>query len=116
VAPHMIVRVNGVTIGDRYVPQTPSFESYDFFFNASDGDALIEIAFDNDVNSGGQDRNLILQTVSVSCEDAPAGEPQLNAWFVKTSDWFYGYCVDIYVTNTGTGPTMTWQATVNTQQ
>lgn len=116
VAPHMIVRVDGVSIGDVYVPQTPSFESYDFFFNASGGNALVEVVFDNDVNSGGQDRNLILQTVSVDCEEAPEGEPELNAWFVKTSDWYYGYCVDIYVTNTGTGPTMTWQATVNTQQ
>jgi hypothetical protein len=64
--PHMIVRVNGQQIGDATVSST-AWQIYSFTFSAAAGSQSLSVAFDNDLLAGGEDRNLLVDKVVVSC-------------------------------------------------
>lgn len=64
--PHMVVRVGGVPIGDVYVTSS-SWQTYSFDFPGTLGNKEVRVTFDNDYYAYGQDRNLLLDAVSVSC-------------------------------------------------
>jgi len=66
--PHMVVSVGGLAIGDAVVSSS-SFESYEFIASGT-GARELAVAFDNDYNQDGEDRNLIIDTVSIApiCE------------------------------------------------
>ena len=67
VAPHMIVSVNGVAIGDVFVTNT-TYADHVFNFVATAGTQQISIAFDNDLfNPPFEDRNLLVDSVTVDC-------------------------------------------------
>ena len=62
----MVVRVGGVPIGDVYVTSS-SWQTYSFDFPGTLGNKEVRVTFDNDYYAYGQDRNLLLDAVSVSC-------------------------------------------------
>ena len=64
--PHMIVRVGGTQIGEATVNST-SWTTYPFTFTATAGTQEIRVEFDNDLNQGGEDRNLLVDKVVASC-------------------------------------------------
>lgn len=112
---HMVIRVGGQIVGQTFVPSA-SNQWYDFYFQSTPGQKLVEIAFDNDLYAPPADRNLYVRTLSIDCQTPPPSAPVLSATFHKTNDWGSGYCVDLRVTNTGTASTMTWQALIDTRQ
>jgi hypothetical protein len=112
VGPHMVVRVGGIIVGNVTLTNT-SYQSFNFNFTTTSGNKEIRITFDNDFFGGGQDRNLLLDLVSVSC---PPPAPALSATLPVTSNWGTGYCVNLAITNNGTAATSTWTAIVNTNQ
>jgi hypothetical protein len=67
--PHMLVTVGGVTASPvAGVHVTPGgFNDYPFTFDAPGGSQEIRVIFDNDAYGWFGDRNLIVQTVTVSC-------------------------------------------------
>jgi len=87
VAPHMVVRVGGVVIGDVFVSPT-TYTDFPFTFLASGGPQEVRITFDNDLFQPPQDRNLWLDKVTVECADeVPANpcaglceNPQVFSW------------------------------------
>ena len=103
--PHMVVSVGGTPIGDVTVNAT-SYTDYSFDFVATGGSQLISVAFDNDFFQPPEDRNLIVDQVSVDC--ALSGELPLF------TDWGSGYCMGVWLTNEGSQPTTTWQASHST--
>jgi endo-1,3-1,4-beta-glycanase ExoK len=62
--PHMIVRAGGQTIGDVSVDAT-AYRAYEFYYDAGAGSQPVSISFDNDYYQGGEDRNLLLDTVEI---------------------------------------------------
>lgn len=89
IAPHMVVRVGGVIIGDLFVHST-SWTEYDFSFEATGGPEEIRVEFDNDYyNPPYEDRNLFLSSVSVDCAEEVARpctglceDPEIMSWNV----------------------------------
>jgi hypothetical protein len=67
--PHMLVTVGGVPASPTAgVYVTPGgFNDYPFTFDAPGGSQEIRVIFDNDAYGWFGDRNLIVQTISVSC-------------------------------------------------
>jgi subtilisin family serine protease len=66
VAAHMVVSVNGVSIANTFVANT-AFADFTFNFVATAGTQEIRVAFDNDLLSPPQDRNLYVDSVRVNC-------------------------------------------------
>lgn len=66
VAPHMIVSVDGTQIGQATVA-AGNWASYSFAYAATAGTHDIKVSFDNDYYANGQDRNLLVDKVTVSC-------------------------------------------------
>ncbi len=66
VLPHMVVSVGGTTVGDATVV-TGTFADYTFAFMASGGQKEVRVTFDNDAYQPPQDRNLIVDSVTVDC-------------------------------------------------
>jgi endoglucanase len=64
--PHMVVTVDGTQIGQATVSAS-SWASYSFPYAATAGTHEIRVVFDNDYNANGQDRNLLVDKVSISC-------------------------------------------------
>jgi endoglucanase len=64
--PHMVVTVNGVSVGEATVSAT-SWTQYTFQVNASAGTQEIRVVFDNDARVKGKDRNLYVDKVTVGC-------------------------------------------------
>lgn len=64
--PHMVVSVNGVVIGQATVSAS-NWSSYSFAYAATAGQKQIKVTFDNDYLANGQDRNLLIDKVSVTC-------------------------------------------------
>ena len=64
--PHMIVSVDGTQIGQATVSAS-NWASYSFPYAATAGAHTISVAFNNDYYANGQDRNLLVDKVSVSC-------------------------------------------------
>ena len=64
--PHMVVSVGGVVIGSASV-QSATWTSYPFAFTATAGTQEIRVTYDNDYCSTTEDRNLYVQSVSLSC-------------------------------------------------
>lgn len=66
--PHLVVSVGGQVIGDVVV-SSAEYAEYEFFY-AGAGEQSIALAFDNDYYTGGEDRNLIIESLSVTpiCE------------------------------------------------
>jgi hypothetical protein len=62
----MVVSVGGVTIGQTSVTST-SWTAYKFTFSASAATQEIRVTFDNDYYANGEDRNLLVDKVGVSC-------------------------------------------------
>ena len=67
--PHMIVSVGGTNVGEASV-STASWVPYPFTFTGAAGSTEIRVAFDNDYVGGGQDRNLLVQKLTVDCPSA----------------------------------------------
>jgi hypothetical protein len=110
--PHMVVRVGNTVVGDIFVTNA-NWQTYQFNFNTTAGSKEIRVTFDNDFNGGGQDRNLYVDSVAVSC---PVAGPVLSAALPMTANWGSGYCVNVAVTNNGTVASSSWTVVVNTQQ
>jgi endoglucanase len=64
--PHMVVSVDGMQIGQATVSAS-SWASFSFPYAATAGSHEIKVSYDNDYNANGQDRNLLVDKVSVSC-------------------------------------------------
>ncbi len=64
--PHMVVSIDGASIGDTTVG-TSDWAAYEFTATATAGTHEIRVAFDNDAYSGGEDRNLHVDSVVVGC-------------------------------------------------
>jgi endo-1,3-1,4-beta-glycanase ExoK len=66
--PHLVVRIDEQAIGEAVV-DSASYESYEFAANAS-GTHDVSVWFDNDYYEGSEDRNLLLDTVTIApiCE------------------------------------------------
>jgi beta-glucanase (GH16 family) len=62
--PHMIVSVGGKKVGDTSVSAT-AYAPYEFAYTASPGSATVSVSFDNDYYANGEDRNLIVDSVSI---------------------------------------------------
>jgi subtilisin family serine protease len=73
VAPHMVVSVGGSPIGNVSVSSS-TYAPYTFNFTATAGSQEIRVAFDNDLFAPPQDRNLIVDSVSVDCVE-PGSNP-----------------------------------------
>lgn len=112
VGPHMVVTVGGAQVGNVTLSNT-SYQPINFTFSTTPGTKEIRVIFDNDLLWNGQDRNLFIDKVQVSC---PTPSPSLSATLPITSNWGTGYCVNLAVTNNGTSATPSWTAIVNTQQ
>jgi hypothetical protein len=71
VAPHMVVSVGGVVIGEAAVTATgqTGYAVYDFFANPTMGLRDVSVAFDNDYYADGEDRNLFVDSITV--EECP---------------------------------------------
>ena len=67
VYPHMVVSVGGVTVLSTYTTSV-GLSSYPVIFTATGGSQEIRITFDNDLNVGGEDRNLVVDYFKVECE------------------------------------------------
>jgi cellulase/cellobiase CelA1 len=68
--PNLRVSVGGVVLGNAAVSST-SYASYKFSFTAASGAKELKVEFTNDLNQNGQDRNLYVDRVDVSCGSAP---------------------------------------------
>jgi subtilisin family serine protease len=86
VAPHMLVSVGGVTVGNVSVPQT-TFTPFTFNFTATGGSQEIRVSFDNDFYQPPVDRNLYVDNVAVECAPPPSNpcaglceNPQNISW------------------------------------
>jgi subtilisin family serine protease len=87
VAPHMLVSVGGTVIGNVFVTPT-TYTDFAFTFLAAGGSQEIRVTFDNDLFQPPNDRNLLVDKVSVACAaslpaDACTGlcsNPQLISW------------------------------------
>ena len=64
--PHMVVSVDGVQIGQATV-SSKSWTQFSFPYAATAGSHLIKVSFDNDYAANGQDRNLLVDKVTVTC-------------------------------------------------
>lgn len=62
--PHLVVTVDGEAIGDHVV-ESAEFSSFELL-QAGSGPRTIGVWFDNDYYQGGEDRNLIVDSVSVA--------------------------------------------------
>jgi cellulase/cellobiase CelA1 len=51
---------------------TTSYKAYSFSYAANAGNAEIRVQFTNDLNQNGQDRNLYVDRVSLTCGNTPA--------------------------------------------
>jgi hypothetical protein len=71
--PHMVVSVGGTAIGNVYV-STTSWAPYSFNYTATAGVQEIRVTYDNDYNANGEDRNLHVDKVDVTCA-GPCGGP-----------------------------------------
>ncbi len=68
--PNLRVSVGGTVLGNATVSST-SYAAYRFSFSASAGTKELKIEFTNDLNQNGQDRNLYVDRVEVSCGGSP---------------------------------------------
>lgn len=64
--PHMRVLVGSTLVGQADV-SSGTYREYPFEFDASAGAAQLRIEFDNDYYSGSEDRNLLVDKVTVGC-------------------------------------------------
>jgi hypothetical protein len=67
--PEMRVLVGGALVG-RATVSASTWTAYDFAFDATSGAKEIRIEFTNDLVSGAEDRNLLVDKVTVSCVTA----------------------------------------------
>jgi hypothetical protein len=68
VLPHMVVTVGGVAVGSANV-LTSGFNDYTFVFTAAGGPEDIRVIFDNDLYIPPADRNLIVDSFTVGCDE-----------------------------------------------
>ena len=71
--PHMVVSVGGTAIGNVYV-NTTSWAPYAFNYTATAGVQEIRVTFDNDSLTNGEDRNLHVDNVTVTCAGPCGGQ------------------------------------------
>jgi endoglucanase len=64
--PNLVLSVGGTKVGNVSVNST-SYAPYAFPYTAIAGSKEIRVAFDNDLYSGGEDRNLIVDKVAITC-------------------------------------------------
>jgi mannan endo-1,4-beta-mannosidase len=71
--PHMNVKVDGVVVGSATVSST-QWTKYTFDYDvAAIGAKTIAVEFDNDYYANGQDRNLLVDEVTVGCPGSAGG-------------------------------------------
>ncbi len=76
--PHMVVSAGGQVIGQTNVTAT-SWTDYSFPYQATAGSRTITVAFDNDLQANGEDRNLFVDRVAVSCAATTCTNGQTQA-------------------------------------
>jgi hypothetical protein len=69
--PHMVVKVAGSTVGSAYVTSS-TWQQYSFSYGGATGSKQVQIVFDNDYYAPPADRNLLLDVVSVNCNQDPS--------------------------------------------
>lgn len=74
VSPHMVVSLDGASIGSTSVSAT-AWTGYSFPFTATAGAHELRVAFDNDAVMGSEDRNLFLQSLTLSCGSTGSAPP-----------------------------------------
>ncbi len=137
--PNLVLSVGGTRIGNVSVNGT-SYRTYPFAYTATAGTKEIRVAFDNDLTSGGEDRNLIVDKVAISCgatttasctdgvkngtetgvdcggscAACPTSGGSVSATVKVTNDWGNGYCADLTVKNGGSAAISTWTVVVST--
>ncbi len=78
--PHMVVTIDGVQIGQANVSST-SYQTYSFSTTiAAAGTKTLRIAFDNDLNANGEDRNLIVDKATVAQGCSTTGSILREVW------------------------------------
>jgi hypothetical protein len=70
--PHMVVSVGGVEVGQASV-NTTSYAPYVFNFSTTTGNKEIRVTFDNDLLAAPEDRNLIVDSVAITCPSGGGG-------------------------------------------
>ena len=104
-----------VTVGGAQVYTTTvnsaTWTDYTFTFNAPSGDAEVRVYFTNDFYQPPQDRNLLLDKVTVACGAAP---DTLTANLDVFTVWESGFCARLALTNNGENPTTDWTVEVDT--
>ena len=70
--PHMLVSVGSQIIGEASV-NTSDYAAYTFTAVVPAGSREIRVQFDNDYYANNQDRNLLVDRFTISCEDAGGG-------------------------------------------
>jgi len=68
--PHLVVSVGGTVIGSASATST-SFAPYVFNATIPAGSKEVRVAFDNDYQANGQDRNLLVDKVTIACGGTP---------------------------------------------
>ena len=115
--PQMRVTVGNQEVLNVQVP-TADWEEFPVTFNAPTGNAQVRVYFTNDLylpnNNPPVDRNLFLEKVVVEGKTACTGQDDaVSATLDVYDDWGTGYCARVQVTNTGSGPTTSWNVVVN---
>jgi mannose/cellobiose epimerase-like protein (N-acyl-D-glucosamine 2-epimerase family) len=64
--PHLVLSVGGTVIGSATV-NSVSFAPYVFNATIPAGSKEVRVAFDNDYNANGQDRNLLVDKLTIAC-------------------------------------------------
>ena len=83
--PRMVVRVAGTVIGQADV-NTTTWKNYPFTFSPTAGTKEIRVEFTNDVYTGTEDRNLLIDKVVVGCV-ASAGGTGLSGQYFNNIDF-----------------------------
>ncbi len=110
--PNMRVTVNGVQVYQTAVTST-DWSNYTFSFAAPTGSAEVGVYFTNDYYNAPQDRNLLLDKVTVVCGAVPPSN-DLEAYLTFSTDWTTGYCAVINVVNNTALPTSNWNVMIDT--
>ncbi len=110
--PDMFITVGGVPLPVTTVT-SEVWDDYLYTFNAPTGSAEVRIYFTNDYYEPPVDRNLLIDKVTMPCDD---GKIDLLVTSINVfDDWGAGYCANLEITNNGTSPTTDWSVVIDSQ-
>jgi len=76
--PHLVLSVGGAVVASATI-NTTSFSAYSFNATIPAGSKELRVAFDNDYQANGQDRNLLIDKVTIACAASSSGGSSGNA-------------------------------------